>query len=128
MPRACSEDRFTRAYLHELRLATKAADHLSTSNDWTALQTARDFYDAGLMDLTTMRKFDALRLPEVPQYSPEQIKGIRMRCKASQAVFAKCINVSLSSLQKWEIGEKKPSNVALKLLNVVERKGFGALV
>ena len=44
MPRACSEDRFTRAYLHELRLATKAADHLSTSNDWTALQTARDFY------------------------------------------------------------------------------------
>ena len=91
-------------------------------------ETARDFYDAGLMDLTTMRKFDALRLPEVPQYSPEQIKGIRMRCKASQAVFAKCINVSLSSLQKWEIGEKKPSNVALKLLNVVERKGFGALV
>jgi hypothetical protein len=44
LPRACSEDRFTRAYLHELRRATKAADHLSTSNDWTALQTARDFY------------------------------------------------------------------------------------
>jgi putative transcriptional regulator len=91
-------------------------------------ETARDFYDVGLMDLTTMHKFDALCLPEIPKYTPAQIKGIRAKCKASQAVFARCMNVSTSSLQKWEIGEKKPSNIALKLLNVVERKGLDAII
>lgn len=94
----------------------------------TVHETARDFYEAGIMDLATMREFDALCLPEIPNYSPAQIKGIRMRCKASQAVFAKYMNISPSALQKWEIGEKKPSNIALKLLNVVDRKGLEALV
>jgi len=91
-------------------------------------ETARDFHDAGLMDVATMRKFDALCLPEIPSYTPAQIKSIRMRCKASQAVFAKYMNISTSSLQKWEIGEKKPSNIALKLLSVVDRKGLEALL
>ncbi len=91
-------------------------------------ETARDFYNAGVMDLTTMRKFDALCLPEIPKYTPAQIKRIRAKCKASQAVFARCMNVSTSSLQKWEIGEKSPSNIALKLLNVVDRKGLEAII
>jgi putative transcriptional regulator len=91
-------------------------------------ETACDFYNAGLMDLTTMREFDTLCLPEVPMYTPAQIKGIRTRCKASQSVFARYLNVSKSSLQKWEIGEKKPSNIALKLLNLVDRKGLEVLV
>lgn len=30
-------------------------------------------------------------------------------------------------VQKWEIGDKKPSGPALKLLNIVERKGLKAL-
>ncbi len=91
-------------------------------------ETARDFYDAGVMNMETMRQFDALCLPEIPSYTPAQIKGIRIKCKTSQAVFAKYINVSASSLRKWEIGEKKPSNIALKLLNVVDRKGLEALI
>ena len=32
-----------------------------------------------------------------------------------------------SIVQKWEIGEKKPSGPALKLLNIVKRKGLKAL-
>lgn len=94
----------------------------------TVHETARDFYEAGVMDVATMREFDALCLPEIPKYSSSQIKGIRIRCKASQAVFAKYMNTSTSALRKWEIGEKKPSNIALKLLNLVDRKGLDALV
>jgi putative transcriptional regulator len=30
-------------------------------------------------------------------------------------------------VQKWEIGEKKPSGPALKLLDLVERKGLKVL-
>jgi putative transcriptional regulator len=45
----------------------------------------------------------------------------------SQAVFAAVLNTSVSTVQKWEIGEKSPSGPPLKLLNVIERKGVKAL-
>jgi len=32
------------------------------------------------------------------------------------------------AVQKWEIGEKKPSGPSLKLLNVIDKKGVDALV
>jgi DNA-binding transcriptional regulator YiaG len=32
------------------------------------------------------------------------------------------------AVQKWEIGEKKASGIALKLLNIVERNGLDVLV
>jgi putative transcriptional regulator len=45
----------------------------------------------------------------------------------SQAVFAAVLNTSVSTVQKWEIGEKRPSGPSLKLLNVIESKGVDAL-
>ena len=91
-------------------------------------ETAEDFHSIGLISKTTMRQFDDLCLPQVPDYTPEQIQAIRMRCNASQAVFAKYINVTRSSLQKWEIGAKRPSSVALKMLNLIDRKGLQILI
>lgn len=38
------------------------------------------------------------------------------------------LNISVSTVQKWEIGEKKPSGIALKLLNIVECNGMDVLV
>ena len=94
------------------KVSKKNESAMHGASNKTALEamhdTARDFYQAGIMDMETMRKFDALCLPEIPNYSPAQIKAIRLKCKASQAVFAKYMNISMSSLQKWEIGEKKP--------------------
>jgi len=90
-------------------------------------EAAEDLHSIGVIDKTTMREFDALCLPKVPNYTPKQIQAIRSRCKTSQAVFARYMNVTPSSLQKWEIGTKKPSSVALKLLNLVDRKGLDAL-
>lgn len=75
-----------------------------------------------------MREFDIGCLQRVPDYTPRQIKAIRTRCKASQAVFAKCMNITTSALQKWEIGAKKPSSVAMKLLNLIDKKGLDILV
>jgi putative transcriptional regulator len=37
------------------------------------------------------------------------------------------LNTSISTIQKWEIGEKRPSGPSLKLLDVVQRRGIGAL-
>ena len=90
-------------------------------------KTARGLRDAGLMNAQTMREFDALCLPKVREYSATQIKRIRESNKASQAVFAAYLNTSVSTVQKWERGEKKPNGPSLKLLNLVEAKGLQAL-
>jgi putative transcriptional regulator len=90
-------------------------------------ETAKDLYNAGAIDKTTMREFDALCLPKVPRYTPDQIKTIRENCKASQKVFAAYMNISPSSLQKWETGARKPDNIAYKLLSLVDKKGLEAL-
>jgi len=94
----------------------------------TVHETARGLRKAGVMDAKTMREFDALCLPPVKQYTPRQIKRIRTRNKASQAVFAAYLNTSPSTVQKWEQGQKKPNGPSLKLLNLVDKKGLEALV
>jgi putative transcriptional regulator len=90
-------------------------------------KTARGLRDAGLMDTKTMREFDALCLPRVKEYTAAQIKRIRESNKASQAVFAAYLNTSVSTVQKWERGEKKPNGPSLKLLSLVDAKGLQAL-
>ena len=90
-------------------------------------ESAKDLHDAGVMDQTTMREFDALCLPRVKEYTAVQIKRIRVRNKASQAVFAAYLNTSPSTVQKWEQGKKRPKGTSLKLLDLVDRKGIGAL-
>ena len=90
-------------------------------------KTARGLHDAGLMNARTLREFDVLCLPRIKEYSAAQIKRIREQNKASQAVFAAYLNTSVSTVQKWERGEKKPNGPSLKLLNLVESKGLEVL-
>jgi putative transcriptional regulator len=93
----------------------------------TVHETAKGLHRAGVMDAKTMREFDALCLPPVKNLSPAQIKRLRTRNKASQAVFAAYLNTSPSTVQKWEQGQKKPNGPSLKLLNLIEQKGLEAL-
>jgi len=87
-------------------------------------ETAKGLYDAGIMKEMTMREFDALCLAPVKAYNPQEIKKIRMRCRVSQGVFAAYLNVSKTSVAGWESGVKKPGPAAVKLLNLVDRKGI----
>jgi len=75
-----------------------------------------------------MHEFDALYLPPVKEYSAIQIKRLRVKSKASQSVFAAYLNTSLSTVQKWEQGKKKPNDPSLKLLNLVDEKGLEMLI
>lgn len=93
----------------------------------TVHETAQDLAQAGAMDMATLREFDALCLPPVKEYTPAQIKHIRVVNKASQGVFAAYLNTSPSTVQKWEQGKKKPNGPSRKLLNMVERKGLEVL-
>jgi putative transcriptional regulator len=89
--------------------------------------TAQGLHKAGTLDAMTLREFDALCLPPVKTYTPTQIKRLRTRYKASQAVFAAYLNTSHSTVQKWEQGQKKPNGPSLKLLNLVDAHGQVAL-
>jgi len=93
----------------------------------TVHDTAKGLHGAGVMDTKTMREFDALCLTPVKNLSAAQIKRLRTRNKASQAVFAAYLNTSRSTVQKWEQGQKKPNGPSLKLLNLVQQKGLDAL-
>jgi len=91
-------------------------------------ETASALHRSGSIDKQTMREFDALALPRVRDLSPRQIRAVRQRARMSQAVFAAFLNTSVSTVQKWEVGEKKPSGPSLKLLNVIDQKGIDVLV
>ncbi|WP_440906155.1 helix-turn-helix domain-containing protein [Catenovulum sp. SX2] len=90
-------------------------------------ETAKGLADAGVMDVQTMREFDALCLPAVEQYDAAEIKAIRENARVSQAVFAAYLNTSPSTVRSWEQGGKKPKGTSLKLLNLVAHKGLDAL-
>jgi putative transcriptional regulator len=93
----------------------------------TVHDTAKGLHKAGVMDTKTMREFDSLCLTPVKDLSAAQIKRLRTRNKASQAVFAAYLNTSPSTVQKWEQGQKKPNGPSLKLLNLVQQKGLEVL-
>jgi len=67
-------------------------------------------------------------LDEMHETARGQIKALREQAHVSQAVFAAVLNTSLSTVQKWEVGDKKPSGPSLKLLNLIERKGLEAVI
>jgi len=91
-------------------------------------ETARGLHEIGLIDKRRMREFDALCHLDVYEMTPGKIKALRNKAHLSQAVFAAVLNTSLSTVQKWEIGDKKPSGPSLKLLNLIERKGIEAVL
>lgn len=65
-----------------------------------------------------------LRVQELPpppkRIKPREIKQIRNALNASQAIFAKALNVSTRAVQSWEQGDRIPSHATLKLLAIAK--------
>ncbi|MBF0478930.1 MAG: helix-turn-helix domain-containing protein [Candidatus Omnitrophica bacterium] len=92
------------------------------------LQTYQDLYDNKAVDEITLREVKTLCLPKIKAYSSATIRQMRRRFKLSQAALARFLNVSNSTVQKWEIGEKHPSGPAEKLLYLLDEKGIQGLI
>jgi putative transcriptional regulator len=84
-------------------------------------------YRVGTIDKATMLHSDEACLAVPPQLEPKDIKALRQKGKVSQPTFASRLNVSASTVQKWETGAKRPSGPSLKLLSVVKKHGLGVL-
>ncbi len=89
---------------------------------------AKGLLRARTIDKATMRDFDASCLAAPSVMHPEEIMRIREGVHVSQLVFARYLNISESTVQKWEAGTKRPSGMALKLLAVVEKHGLQVLI
>lgn len=75
----------------------------------------------------TLRDIRKLDVAPIAPLGPTDIKKIRETSRVSQAVFARLLNTSVSTVQKWEIGQKKPTGAALKLLHLVQARGLEAV-
>ncbi len=91
-------------------------------------ETARGLHGVGLISKRRMGEYEALCNLQVGVMSPKQIKLLREKVRISQAVLAAVLNTSLSTVQKWEIGDKKPSGPSMKLLSLIQRKGLEAVL
>ena len=90
-------------------------------------EAALDLTEAGVMSKRTMKVFDEMCLTPIEDMAPERIREIRLREHASQAVFARYLNVTTGLVNQWERGEKRPRGASLKLLTLVEKNGLTSI-
>ncbi len=68
------------------------------------------------------RELGTTALPPRPRpLSSSDVRQLRDRPNASQAVFARYLNVSAKLVQAWEAGRRAPEGPALLLLRLMER-------
>lgn len=91
-------------------------------------ETADDLHRQGFISKRTMCRYDALCLEPIPAYNNEDIRAMREKLNLSQTVLASVLNISVSTIRKWEQGDKQPSGPSLKLLNLLDRKGLEAVL
>jgi putative transcriptional regulator len=89
-----------------------------------AHEIAQGMFEAGAMDNRSMKAFDQACLTPIETLTAAQIRKIRSREKASQAVFARYLNVTTGLISQWERGVKHPRGASLKLLTLVAKKGL----
>lgn len=64
----------------------------------------------------------AVEMPTRPKpLKPADIRELRASLNASQALFARLLNVSSNAVESWEQGLREPRQATLKLLHIARR-------
>ena len=85
--------------------------------------TVVDMLEADLDVSFTQKELKKLGVKINPvTISVEEIQNIRKALRLSQSVFAKLLNVSLSSVRQWEQGIRTPSGSTMVLLELLQRE------
>ena len=78
----------------------------------------------GFVDKSEMKELDDALLTTAKPFLPEQLKALRDRENASQAVLARYLGVSVNTVSQWERGERRATGASAKLLTLVEKHGL----
>src|SRR5579862_893783 len=87
-----------------------------------------DELEGALQDVLRHEKGEGLdlRVTELPPppraFGPREIRKIRQSLHASQARFARFLNVSANTVESWEQGTRQPQHAALKLLSIARKR------
>ncbi|CAM3839471.1 helix-turn-helix domain-containing protein [Polynucleobacter antarcticus] len=95
------------------------------------LEIAMDLDQHGLLTKHDLVKMKALCIEKPPVFTSKKVADLRIhQAKMSQSIFAALLNVSVSTVQKWEAtgSGKHPSGAAAKLLQIIEMKGIQAIL
>ncbi len=85
--------------------------------------TVRDMLEVGLEVSFTEKELNKLGVKVDPvTITADEIQKIRKTLRLSQSVFAKLLNVSLSSVRQWEQGIRTPSGSTMVLLELLQRE------
>ena len=78
--------------------------------------------NVGIKVSFTKKELDELgvKVPTV-ELSADEIKNIRKKMNLSQMIFAKLLNVSLSSVKQWEQGVRNPNGSTMVLLELLQK-------
>ena len=90
-------------------------------------ESATALHRTGVINKSTMRDFDRSCIAPVAAFAPHDIQKLREANKVSQPVFARYLNTSESTIEKWETGAKRPSGMAVKLLSIIQKHGLQLL-
>ena len=97
------------------------------------LAMSKDMHALGIMDEATYHKITMRDVGKTDTSLPapftgEEIRRLREQSHMSQAVFARCLNLTVGYVSQLERGAKRPSGPALALLDVIRRKGIEAII
>jgi putative transcriptional regulator len=94
----------------------------------TIKELAHDLHQANMIDKITLRELTEKDLPELNQYTGEEIQSIRKKQRLSQAAFAKYLNISPAMIKSLELGQRKAQGAILRLINIIDRRGIAGLI
>ena len=106
-------------------MTAKKADRVSAE----MLEMALLLNEHEVLSAHDLGRIKALTTPP-PTYTPQRVAQIRIKkARMSQSVFAGFLNVTTSTVQKWEspASGKHPGGAAAKLLQIIEKKGIEVL-
>jgi putative transcriptional regulator len=73
----------------------------------------------------TLKTTTLKMLDRPPDVGAEELVKLRLESRMSQAIFARLLNVSTRTVQSWEQGDRKPSQAALRLIQVFRHNPSG---
>jgi putative transcriptional regulator len=98
--------------------------HFRTDASEAIHSAASGLHRAKVIDKKTMREYDDLCIEKAPEFNAKEIARIRKSVNVSQGVFALYLNTTASTIRQWEQGDKKPSGIAARMLQLVQKNGL----
>lgn len=117
----------------ESRLASKSSaetqsDQRFRSDAFEAIHSvAQGMHAVGAIDAARMREYDASCLA-MPKVRAADIQRILRAENVSAEVLAKFLGVTAATVRQWESGDRIPSQLAQRLLHVIDKHGLNAII